>query len=203
VDDDSSLRPAPPSLKAALRRARIEDAERSEVLAELRGAEIARLEMLQSAITPVIQQAPEDVDIFDVGLTVGDRPRMFIDMIAYVEMGRDKRLYRFIQNTRHGPIVLSETESLDKTTDAVAGYVARRLIEREKALASNGLFGSAASAADARRPVQAAPSPFPGKLHKTALAVFDFVESTILILIVAAVVWFLWRFALAWKSGAF
>jgi hypothetical protein len=201
VDDNSSVRPAPPSLKAALRRARIEDAERSEVRAELRGAEIARLEMLQAAITPVIQEAPEDVDIFDVGLTAGDRPRLFIDMIAYVEMGRDKRLYRFIQNTRHGSIVLAESESLEKMTDAVAGYIARRLIERDKALASDGLFGKHAGAADARRASEAAARP-PGQLRKTALALFDLIESTLLILIVAAVVWFLWRFALAWKSGA-
>jgi hypothetical protein len=196
VDDEPGVRPAPPSLKAAVRRARIEDAERSEVLAELRGAEMARLEMLQSAIAPLIRETPEDADIFDVGLTVGDHPRLFVDMIAFIEMGRDKRLYRFVQNTRHGSVVLAESKSLEKMTHAVADYVARRLIEREKALASDELFGGKTKTVETRDPEK------PGRsLREIALGLLDLLESTLLVLIVAAVVWFVWRLGLGWSTG--
>jgi hypothetical protein len=64
----------------------------------------------------------------------GPQPRLFIDMIAFVEMGHDRRLYRFVQDTRQGRVVLAESERLDVMSEAVTSYIARRLIEREKAL---------------------------------------------------------------------
>ena len=39
----------------------------------------------------------------------GDVPRLWIDVIAHVEMGRDKRQYRFVQDTRYGRAVLAES----------------------------------------------------------------------------------------------
>ena len=44
------LKAVPPSLQQAVRRARIESAEQSEVVDELRKAEIVRLELLGEAI---------------------------------------------------------------------------------------------------------------------------------------------------------
>ncbi|MBV8851581.1 MAG: hypothetical protein JOZ16_18555 [Methylobacteriaceae bacterium] len=124
-------------LKSALRRARIENAERSDVIAELRGAEVARLEILQEQLAPVLAQVPVDCDLFDVALVPSEHPRLFIDMIGFVEMGRDRRLYRFLQDTRHGRITLCESEQTDTTVDAVTNYIAQRLIEREQALAAD------------------------------------------------------------------
>jgi hypothetical protein len=126
-----------PPLKAAIRRARVEEAEHSEVLAELRGAELARLEMLQEALAPVLAEVPSDVDLFDVGVTQGAHPRLFIDMIGFVEMGRDRRLYRFVQATRHGRVKLAESEKIETMVKAVTNYIARRLVERDKALAAD------------------------------------------------------------------
>src|SRR5260221_9637847 len=131
------LRGASPSLTGAIRRARVEEAERSDALAELRGAEIARLEMLQDAIRPVLEQVPDHIDLFDTGIVPGERPRLFIDMIGFVEMGRDRKTYRFLQDTRHGRVAMAESERLETMTHAVAGYIARRLVEREKALAAD------------------------------------------------------------------
>jgi len=126
-----------PLLKAAIRRARVEEAERSDVLSELRGAEIARLEMLQDAIEPVLAEIPPDADMFDAGLMATEHPRLFIDMIGFIEMGRDKRLYRFVQDTKHGRVMLAESEKIDVMVKAITDYIARRLVEREKALASD------------------------------------------------------------------
>ena len=126
-----------PDLKSALRRARIENAERADVISELRSAEIARLEMLQEQLGPVLTQVPHDCDLFDLALLPSQHPRLFIDMIGFVEMGRDRRLYRFLQDTRHGRITLCETEQLDRVVDAVTNYIAQRLIEREQALAAD------------------------------------------------------------------
>ncbi len=131
------LRAGSPNLTAAIRQARAEAAERSDALAELRGAEMARLEMLQDAIGPVLAQIPDHIDLFDVGIVPGERPRLFIDMIGFVEMGRDRKTYRFQQDTRHGRVTIVESDRLDTMGRAIAGYIARRLVERDKALAAD------------------------------------------------------------------
>lgn len=128
---------APPSLKAAIRRARVESAEQGEAVAELRQAELVRLELLEEAIKPVLAQVPDGVELFDAGIAHGERPRLFLDMIGFVDLGHDRRTYRFFQDTRHGRVLIAESENIDRVVSAVTNYVARRLVEREQALASD------------------------------------------------------------------
>jgi hypothetical protein len=126
----------PLRLRDALRQARIEAADRTGVVVDLRDAEIARLEILNEALDPLFAQIPDNVDLFDRGISQGDTPRLWIDVVAHVIMGRDKRIYRFVQDTRYGRIVLAESHEAARLADAVTDYVARRLIEREHALVS-------------------------------------------------------------------
>jgi hypothetical protein len=128
----SSTRPV--RLRDALRQARIEAADRTGVVVDLRDAEVARLEILNDALEPLFAQIPEKVDLFDRGISQGDTPRLWIDVVAHVLMGRDKRIYRFVQDTRFGRIVISESHDVPVIVDAVTDYVARRMIEREHAL---------------------------------------------------------------------
>src|SRR3972149_4374665 len=99
---------APGSLKVAVREARIEAAERSAVVVDLRDAEVARLELLNEALDPLFAEIPSEVDLFDRGVSKGDVPRLWVDVIAHVAMGPDKRQYRFVQDTRYGRTVLAE-----------------------------------------------------------------------------------------------
>jgi hypothetical protein len=124
----------PIRLRDALRQARIEAADRTSVVVDLRDAEVARLEILNDALDPLFAQIPEQVDLFDRGISQGDTPRLWIDVVAHVLMGRDKRIYRFVQDTRFGRIVIAESHEVAKIVDAVTDYVARRMIEREHAL---------------------------------------------------------------------
>src|SRR6202163_4436603 len=124
----------PIRLRDALRQARIEAAERTGVVVALRDAEVARLEILNEALDPLFAQIPEQVDLFDRGVSQGETPRLWIDVVAHVVMGRDKRIYRFVQDTRFGRIVLAESHDTAVIVDAVTDYVARRMIEREHAL---------------------------------------------------------------------
>jgi hypothetical protein len=64
-------------------------------------------------------------------------PRLWIDVVAHVEMGRDKRQYRFLQETRYGRAVLAESYEAPAIAQAVMRYVAGRLVERERALAND------------------------------------------------------------------
>jgi hypothetical protein len=124
----------PIRLRDALRQARIEAADRTGVVVDLRDAEVARLEILNEALDPLFAQIPEQVDLFDRGISQGDTPRLWIDVVAHVVMGRDKRIYRFVQDTRFGRIVIAESHDVAALVDAVTDYVARRMIEREHAL---------------------------------------------------------------------
>ena len=135
--DQDKAAETPQPLKDAVREARIEAAERSGVVVDLRDADVARLELLNDALDPLFEEVPNDVDLFDRGVSKGDIPRLWIDVVAHVEMGRDKRQYRFVQNTRYGRAVLAESYEVPAMADAIKRYVARRLIERESALADD------------------------------------------------------------------
>ena len=124
----------PTRLRDALRQARIEAADRTGVVVELRDAEVARLEILNEALDPLFAEVPEQIDLFDRAVSQGETPRLWVDVVAHVVMGRDKRIYRFVQDTRFGRIVLAESHDVPVIVDAVTDYVARRMIEREHAM---------------------------------------------------------------------
>jgi hypothetical protein len=70
-------------------------------------------------------------------------------------MARDKRRYRFVQDTRYGRKVLAESNDIAESSRRVTHYVAARIIERERALAEDearctsdciaSLYGNAAA----------------------------------------------------------
>ena len=134
-------------LKEALRQARIDSAERTGLVLEMRDAEAARLEILNEALDPVFAEIPQGVEIFDRGVSRGEVPRLWIDIVAYVLMGRDKRTYRFVQDTRYGRKVLHESADVAGMARAITRYVAARLIERERALVN----GTQSSGGELRR----------------------------------------------------
>jgi hypothetical protein len=137
--EPTELAAQPRRLKDALRKARVEQAERTAVIVDLHDAEIARLELLNEALDPLFEEIPAEVDLFDRGISRGETPRLWIDAVAHVVMGRDKRVYRFVQDTRYGRKVLAETVNVVEIVDAVTKYLAQRLIERERAIADGAL----------------------------------------------------------------
>ncbi len=134
----------PIRLRDALRQARIEAADRTGVVVDLRDAEVARLEILNEALDPLFVQLPERLDLFDRGISQGETPRLWLDVVAHVAMGRDKRIYRFVQDTSFGRIVLAESHDVPVIVQAVTDYVARRMVERERALVATPVVEPAA-----------------------------------------------------------
>ncbi len=133
--DQETVKPATTrSLKMAISRARLVQAEHSDAIADMREADLARLGLLAEELEPVFADIPENADQFDCALVPGERPRLWIDMLAYVIMGRDRRNYRFVKSTMTGRTVLHETSDLQEMVDHVTDYIAHRLIEREKML---------------------------------------------------------------------
>jgi len=134
-----------------MHQARIEAAERTSVVVELRDAELARLELLNEALNPLFAEIPAEVDLFDRGISGGETPRLWVDPVAHIAMGRDKRIYRFLHDTRIGRRVLAESHQIADIVDAVTSYAARRLVERRRALDEDPEFISRIGGKEAAR----------------------------------------------------
>jgi hypothetical protein len=138
-------------LQSAMHEARVEAAERTSVVVDLRDAEVARLELLNDALNPLFAEIPAEVDLFDRGISRGETPRLWIDAVAHVAMGRDKRTYRFLHDSRLGRHVLAESHEISDIVQTVTTYVARRLVERQRALSEDPALLPRAPAREAVR----------------------------------------------------
>jgi hypothetical protein len=128
------------SLRDTIRKVRTAEAERSDVVVELRDAERARLEILAEELRSVFNEVPADDEQFIFSVATGTPPRLWIDMTSFVVMGRDRRSYRFLKDTRLGRTVILETAKLDDMADTITHYVAERIIERERAMEGDWLI---------------------------------------------------------------
>jgi hypothetical protein len=126
-------------LEHAIRQARIVQAEANDVASELHEAEQARLELLGEALERIAKDIPPQHDQLLLGVLPGRPPRFWVDATSFVMIGRDKRQYRFVKDTRLGRTVLKESSSLEVTADAVTRYVAERIVEREQAVEADWL----------------------------------------------------------------
>lgn len=139
------------SLKDAIRRVRTAEAERSDVVVELRDAERARLEILADELRGVFAEIPEEHEAFSLSISGGTPPRLWIDMTSFVVMDRDRRTYRFLKDTRLGRTVILETADIGAIADMIVSYVAERIIERERALEADWVLQRPAGREDAGR----------------------------------------------------
>lgn len=128
-------------LADAVRAAKIAAAHRTDVVIDIREADRARLELFAEELQSIIDAVPAEDDLFDFALSGGPQPRFWIDGTAHVMMGRDRRTYRFVRETRLGRITLAESSEARVIADRVTDYVAERIVERDKALALGDGFG--------------------------------------------------------------
>jgi hypothetical protein len=120
------------SLADAIREVKNAYADRDDVVVDMREAHRMRLDLLAAELAPVFAQVPADIDLFDFAVSSGLQPRLWIDAISHVAMGRDRRTYRFLKDTRVGRVVLAESTDMKPVVDQVTRYVAERVIERQR-----------------------------------------------------------------------
>ena len=129
-------------LADALREVKNALADRDDVVVDIREAQLTRLELLAEDLQPVFSEIPTEDERFDLAISTGAQPRLWIDSVAHVAMARDKRTYRFSCDTRLGRVVLVESTDMKKVADHVTRYVAERIIERKRVV--EGLAPAAA-----------------------------------------------------------
>jgi hypothetical protein len=121
-------------LSDIVRKARVSSAERQDVVVDMKEADKARLELLAEKLEPIFDDVDKEDDRFDFNISSGAQPRIWIDSVAHVHMGRDRRTYRFVRDSRLGRVVLIESGDADEVYSYVTNYIAARVIEREKLL---------------------------------------------------------------------
>lgn len=129
---------APSALASAIREVKNSLADRDDVIIDMRDAQRTRLELLATELAPVFADVPSEIEIFDFSLSSGLQPRLWIDVVAHVVMGRDRRTYRFLRDTRFGRVVLAESTEIKPVADQVTRYIAERIVERQRMLEAGG-----------------------------------------------------------------
>lgn len=121
-------------LAEAIRDVKNAVADRDDVVVDIREAQRTRLELLAEDLQPVFDEVPEEDDRFDFAISAGAQPRLWIDSVAHVTMGRDRRTYRFLRDTRMGRVVLAESADMKPVAAQVTRYIAERVLERRRIL---------------------------------------------------------------------
>ena len=120
------------SLREAIRRARLEEAERLDEAADHRDGEFARLELLKSELEAVFADIPKNDDRFSLALVPSRPARLWIDLFTYVSVDEGTNVYLFMRNSEDGRRTLFRTTNVAEMADRIADYVARQIVQRER-----------------------------------------------------------------------
>jgi hypothetical protein len=118
-------------LLEAIREVKNAAADRDDVVVDLREAQKTRLELLAAELAPIFAEVPPEAG-FDFAISSGTQPRLWIDAVSHVSMGRDRRTFRFLKDTRLGRVVLAESLDIKPLADQVTRYIAERIVERQR-----------------------------------------------------------------------
>lgn len=126
-------------LANAMNKIRTAQADRDDVVVEMKHTKVSRLELLRDDLQSVQDDIPYDNEMFDFALVKGDVPRLWIDMTSFVRMGADGREYEFVKDTRMGRVILGRGSSRKKMGEHITDYVAERILERERMIEGDWL----------------------------------------------------------------
>ncbi len=120
------------SLREAIRKARLEEAERLDVTADARDGEIARLELLQAELETVFADIPRQDDRFSLALVPSRPARLWIDLFTYVAVDDGSGAYLFIRNSENGRRTLFSANNVSDMVDRITTYMAHEIVRRER-----------------------------------------------------------------------
>jgi hypothetical protein len=136
LPDSRTATEKPGGLDAALRRAREFEAAHFEAVLAVRDAELLRLEALKADLAPIVAAHDRAREYFDLAISPGEPPRLWIDLLASVTMAPDPRSYRLAQDLPLGREVLLDTIERAEMVEKIKEYMAHRLVARERQIAA-------------------------------------------------------------------
>jgi hypothetical protein len=142
------------SLRDAIRKARLEEAERLDQSADRRDGEIARLELLKAELEAVFAELPPHDDRFNLVLVPSRPARLWIDLFTYAAIDDSSGAYLFLRNGENGRRTLFSSSNVADIADRITRYVAVEVVRRERLEAGvnesgHGRFGFESQSAGA------------------------------------------------------
>jgi hypothetical protein len=120
------------SLREAIRKARLEEAERLDLAADHRDGEIARLGLLKAELESVFAELPPHDDRFSLVLVPSRPARLWIDLFTYAAIDDSSGAYLFIRNSENGRRTLFSSGNVADIADRITRYVAHEIVRRER-----------------------------------------------------------------------
>jgi hypothetical protein len=138
----STSRPAASrSLREAIRKARVDEAERLDRSADRRDGEIARLELLKAELEAVFTELPHQDDRFNLVLVPSRPARLWIDLFTYAAVDDASGAYLFVRNSESGRRTLFSASNVTDIADRITRYMAQEIVRRERQEAALGETG--------------------------------------------------------------
>lgn len=120
------------SLRDAIRKARVEEAENLDVAADHRDSEIARLELLKAELEPIFAEIPPQDDRFNLTLVPSRPARLWIDLFTYATIDERSGAYLFVRNSENGRRTMFSATNVADMADRITSYIAREIVRRER-----------------------------------------------------------------------
>jgi hypothetical protein len=120
------------SLREAIRKARVEEAEHLDRAADVRDSEIARLELLKADLETIFAELPPHDDRFNLALVPSRPARLWIDLFTYAAIDEASGAYLFVRNSENGRRTLFSSTNVAEMADRITRYVAREIVRRER-----------------------------------------------------------------------
>lgn len=120
------------SLREAIRKARLEEAERLDLSADHRDGEIARLELLKADLEAVFAELPVHDDRFNLVLVPSRPARLWIDLFTYAAIDDASGAYLFVRNSENGRRTLFSSSNIADIADRITRYMAHEIVRRER-----------------------------------------------------------------------
>jgi hypothetical protein len=133
------------SLREAIRKARLDEADRLDRSADHRDGEIARLELLKAELEAVFAEIPDHDDRFNLVLVPSRPARLWIDLFTYAALDDASGAYLFVRNSESGRRTLFSSSNVADMADRITRYMAQEIVRRERieaALVEPGRMGS-------------------------------------------------------------
>ncbi len=120
------------SLREAIRKARLDEAEQLDHTADRRDGEIARLELLKAELEAVFAEIPANDDRFNLTLVPSRPARLWIDLFTYAAVDDASGVYLFVRNSENGRRTLFSSANVADMADRITRYMAREIMRRER-----------------------------------------------------------------------
>jgi hypothetical protein len=132
------------SLREAIRKARLDEAERLDRSADHRDNEIARLDLLKAELEAVFAELSDHDDRFNLVLVPSRPARLWIDLFTYAAIDDGSGAYLFVRNGESGRRTLFSSANVADMADRITSYMAQEIVRRERieaALVEPGRLG--------------------------------------------------------------